>query len=83
MKIALKSLFIGLTLAILSYSAAAAGAADLIATGDAAIQCCKYQIDCPEGQRCNFIDPDCSESLPHICEPKAADDTAIEPTTGR
>lgn len=77
MKVVLKSLFLGLTLAILSYSAVAAGAADLIAIGEEGRQCCTYQVDCPEDQECRLITPDCSKDVPHIC--KKASVEAIEP----
>jgi len=80
MKVVLKSLFLALTLAILSYSAVAAGADSLIAIGDtAARQCCTYQVDCPEDQECKLITPDCSADKPHICKKAAAED--IEPET--
>ena len=55
MKVVLKSLLLGLTLAILSYSAVAAGADTLITIGAEARQCCTYQVDCPEDQECKFI----------------------------
>ena len=73
MKVVLKSLFLVLTLAILSYSAAAAGAADLIAVGEEGRQCCEYQVDCPEDQECKLITPDCSKDLPHICKKAAVE----------
>ena len=77
MKVVLKSLFLALTLAILSYSAVAAGADSLIAIGDAAArQCCTYQVDCPEDQECKFIFPDCSADKPYICKKAAVE---IEP----
>lgn len=74
MKTVLKSLLVGLSLAILSYSAVAAGARDLIAVGSEARQCCKYQVDCPEDQECKLITVDCSADLPNICKKATAID---------
>lgn len=74
MKTLLKSLFVVLSLAILSYSAVAAGARDLVVIGAEARQCCKYQVDCPEDQECRVIAVDCSADLPHICKKATATD---------
>ena len=72
MKVLLKSLFFVLTLSILSYSAIAAGARQMLSVDAEARQCCQYQVDCPEDQTCENIYPDCSKELEHICK-KAAE----------
>ena len=73
MKVLLKSIFLLTTLTILSYSAVAAGADELISGDSDSRQCCKYQVDCPEDQRCNTIYPECSADLPHICGKASAE----------
>jgi hypothetical protein len=78
MKVLLKCLFLLTTLSILSYSAIASGATDLVAGDAEARQCCQYQVDCPEDQTCENIYPDCSKELEHICKKKTV---AIEPVT--
>lgn len=35
---------------------------------DAERTCCTYQVDCPEGQRCTVIYPNCSQERIHICQ---------------
>ena len=79
MKIFLKSLFLGLTLAILSYSAMAAGATDFFATVEGRT-CCTYQVNCPEDQECKTIYPECSQDNPHICK-KASESDLVTPAT--
>jgi hypothetical protein len=78
MKIVLKSLFLGLTLAILSYSAVAAGAPDIF-TSEEGRTCCTYQVNCPEDQECKTIYPECSQDNPHICKKAASESNLITP----
>lgn len=80
MKIVLKSLFFGLTLAILSYSVVASDLIPVELEDAAARKCCKYQVDCPEDQECKIIVPDCSADLPNICKKKATATTADRTT---
>jgi hypothetical protein len=68
MKILVKSLFLGLTLSILSYSAIAAGPGALFASEAEGRTCCTYQVNCPEDQECKTIYPECSQENPHICK---------------
>lgn len=81
MKILLKSLFFGLTLAILSYSTIAAGAGDLFATELEGRTCCTYQVNCPEDQECKTIYPECSQENPHICKKAATESDLFTPPT--
>lgn len=68
MKVLLKSLFLVMTLSIISYSAVAAGFAD---TADTELvlarRCCTFQNDCLDNQTCKTIDPACSADKKNIC----------------
>ncbi len=79
MKILLKSLFLGLTLAILSYSAIAAGANNFFSSEGRT--CCTYQVNCPEDQECKTIFPECSQDQPHICKKSTTKIDLISPST--
>lgn len=68
MKVLLKSLFVALTVTILSYTAVQAGARDALVAVPIARQCCQYQVDCPEDQECKFIFPSCSADKEYICK---------------
>jgi len=64
----MKSLFLALALSIISYSAIAAGAQDLIVAEPAPRRiCCTFQVDCPATHTCTPIEPKCSATKPHIC----------------
>ena len=78
MKVLLKSLFFVLTLIILSYSAAIAGATDVVIAEPADRTCCQYQVDCPEDQECKFIFPYCSADKQYICKKAAAEDVEAD-----
>ena len=77
MKVLLKSLFLVITLSIISYSAVAAGFTEVAGTGlVAARRCCTYQVDCLDSQTCKPIDPACSADKKNQCEKTAV---AVEP----
>ena len=72
MRVLLKSLFLALTLSILSYAAFAADAQSaLTAEPIAARTCCEFQVDCAENQTCEFIFPYCSADKHYICKAAA------------
>lgn len=83
MKVLLKSLFIVLTLTILSYSAVQAGAQDLFVAVPAERVCCNYQVDCAEDQECKFIFPYCSEDKKYICKKATVTEAVAEAETPR
>lgn len=66
MKVLFKSIFLALAVTIISYSAIEAGAPWMFSAH--ARTCCTYQIDCAESETCKEIEPDCSETNPHICK---------------
>ena len=68
MKVLLKSLFLVITLSIISYSAVAAGFTDTTVTEIAVRRCCTYQSDCLDNQTCKTIDPACSALRKNQCE---------------
>lgn len=69
MKALFKTLFLGLALTILGYSAIEAGAPSMFSVY--ARTCCTYQVDCAETETCKTIYPECSSQNPHICKKDA------------
>lgn len=68
MRVLLRTVFLALTLSILSYSAVVTDAQDDIIVDGGGRTCCTYQVDCAENKRCNYIFPYCSQDKNYICE---------------
>ena len=84
MKVLLKSLFLALTLSIISFAAIAADATDVVVDDDTialARRCCTFQVDCLDNQECVTISPACSADKANICQKKKVAAVADAPVT--